>query len=694
MGERIMAEAPWEKFRTEAEKAQAGPWEQFSVPSMSAERAAMSQELASSVGPMEAFRIAMGRGFTSLGRGTGLVKPEEPVVTEAFGALQQQRPGTVMAGEIIGEAAPFVVPGVGISSIAGLAPRVLASGALGALEGGLITRGRGGTTGDTIVNTGMGATVAGGLEAVYPKLSRLGGAVVRRITGSAPKGPLFTAAGTPTPELQAALTKMGMTIDELESSAESILRNQPEGADAEQALRAARFEQTGIPATQGNITQDFAQQAQEERLSSMASAQAGEPLRQLQLQQSEAFQQGIGDLVNSLGVTGETGDLVKRALTGRLEDLKGQKNKLYKSFAEQSTNAAQMPLFTQPILDAMPPKAELRRISRLNGNNVAALDDLLVEFGVDQSQEGVERFVKSGGEITPLNIQNFEDFRQALNQLVDTQTPGGRATSAIVGKLKGVLDDEASIVEQALMDANILDSNLIEPLREARSIVARMKTEFSAESIAGRLINSKRDGVTPIIEASKVYDAVVGRNQPIEYLERTMEQLRNSGAKGRQASAALQVETIMRAMENALKAPSRKTSGIQTLGFSQFSKALDQVGDERLALIFADNPRALAGLRQYKGVAEDLTVDARATPRGSAPVILDVINRMGRAPGIAAFVDTIKFVVNAGADERAVRRAMNARPQIRRSIQQIQNDFPALASALGIAGIVTQEEQQ
>jgi hypothetical protein len=689
-----MAEAPWAKYQTSEERESAGPWDKFAAPAPSAERQPILDRMNSGIGGAEAFAIGAGRGLTTLGRAVGMAEPEPEVVTRAYQGLQAQRPYSTGAGEIVGQAAPFIVPGVGVSAIPTTGARIGASAALGAIEGGLITKGMGGDAAEITGGAGVGGLVAGSLEAAFPVLSRFGGALVRRVTGSNPRGPLFDGSGNPTPELSESLNKLGINPADLGPDSTFALERQPAGVNTDQAARAARFQEIGIPATRGNITQDFGQQAAEERLASMAGGAAGEPVRATQLQQSEAFQSGINNLVESLGVPSDVGASLKDALSGRLQNLTGQKNRLYKEFAESARNVSSMPVFTDSIGSALPTKAELRRISRLPGNSVEALDELLVEFGVNQSPEAAEAFVKSGGEITPLSLGNFEDFRQALNQMADTQTPGGRATGNIVGKLKGALDEEVGRLEEALLASNPANSSMLEPLREARALVSRIKTEFSHQSISGRLIAAKPDGVTPIIEASKAYDSIMGRQQPIEYLERTLASLNEGGAGGKAAIGALQAETVLRALDKALQAPSRKTSGIQTVGYAQFVKALDSVGEDRLALLFADNSRALARLRMFQGAASDLTPDNRAVPKGSAPVILDIVNRLGRTPGIAAVVDGLKFIANAGADERAVRRAMNGRPQIKRVVGQIQNDYPSLASALGIAGINLEREDK
>jgi hypothetical protein len=703
-----MAEGPWTKYQ---EPAQSGPWVRYQAtavtqpapPEAAAQQAEMTAAAASAqgvdpnvgIGPIEAFKIGAGRGLANIGRAVGLSDPEDPLVTAQYERLQSNRPVSTGVGQITGEAGPFLPFGMGVGAIRATGPRILAATGVGALEGGTIAAGRGQDFNEILDNASVGGVVAGGLEAAFPIIGRLGSEVVSRATGKAPRGAVLDRRGNPTPELTAALKKLNMSFGDLAQESVFVLKNSPPGVNPEDALRAARFKQLGIPASRGNITQDFAQQAQEERLVN-TTLDASQPMRALQLEQSQKFEQGINDLVASLGVTEETGSLVKGALSGLEAGIKSDKNELYRRMAEESPQVMNIPIIPNRIKGALPDAAQLRRVSRIPGNTVEALQDLLVEFGIDNTPEAVEAFTKSGGKVMPLTLGNMEEFRAALNQLggsPSAQSAGERAMSGIVGRLKGALDEEAGVLEKSLLDANVTNTSVLEPLREARSLVVRLKTEFSPQSIVGRLTDVKQDGVTPMVEASRVYDSILGRSQPVEYLDRTLKALNEAGPQGRRAVEALQAETVLRALDSALKAPSRKTSGIQTIGYSQFVKALDSLGEEKLNLLFPSGAPLRNKLEMFRGAANDLTPDARATPRGSAPVIMDVLNRMGRSPGIAAFVDTMKFVVNAGADDRAVRQAMNARPEVKRVITHIKNDYPFLASALGIAALSVEEEK-
>jgi len=148
----------------------------------------------------------------------------------------------------------------------------------------------------------------------------------------------------------------------------------------------------------------------------------------------------------------------------------------------------------------------------------------------------------------------------------------------------------------------------------------------------------------------------------------------------------------LNALEESLKAPSRKTAGIETVGGNEFAKSLSKLGDEKLAMIFKGQEKALARLQGFKQIALDSQPTAGAVPRGSAPVILDILNRASSLPGLAAFRDLIRFVKDAGADDRAVRRAANSRPEFKRVVSTLESEFPSILSAFGVATATSNQE--
>ena len=648
------------------------------------------QTLAQDTNAFQATLIGLGSGFATIARGVGLMEPEDETAKAAIEALREEHPVAVTGGEIAGQAAPFVPLGLAAAGIQSLPMRVLASMGIGGLEGGAIARGEGGTVGETVTSAGVGAGIGGALELVMPVIGRLGRQIFRKL-GKSPKGPLLTKEGIPTPEFKSAMDEAGVTVDDLTGEVKKFLESQPQGVDVDQAARAARFKAQGIPATAGDITQDFSEQAAEQRILSMASVnEAAEPLRQLKLRQSQAFTSKVDDLIQDLGIPRETGDTVKDALSARKSLLQKEKTALYKKVAETRPQAANVPVLPDDILKAMPDADTIDDISITAPEAVNKLKQALARFGIDQSQLDV---LPSGMDPQPLTMANFDRFRKLINNIERSDQTG--AIKVITGPIKNALDNEVDMIADAMTKAGVMDESISKIIKKARGTVRQMKQEFSPQSITGRLIGVKRDQVTPIIEASKVTKTLLSPTAAVEDLQRTMASLAKAGKPGQRAINDMQSSVVLNALDDAMRAVSQKTGGVQTISGNQFAKSLRKFDgpDNKLSVLFKDNPKALATLRALEETALDISPTAAATPKGSAPVIMDMINRVGSAPGLAAVRDTINFIIKAGGDERAVRKAMKANPGYKKVISSIERDFPALGSAIGISAIQQEEAQ-
>ncbi len=628
------------------------------------------------------------KGLGDVGRGIGLLNQLSAQEKAKFDALAKQYP-EASVGEIIGQAAPFLIPGTMAARIASLPVRALASAATGASEGAIITKGQGGTNAEAATMAAVGATLGAGTEMLAPVVNRGVGAVGRAL-GLGGK-PLLDNLGAPTPAFQAALDKAGILFSDIDQNALAQVRNLPKGTDPTQAARLARFRSEGINPTAGQVTQDFAQQAREARLESMASGEAGDPLRARALQNSLTFEGRVDDFVSSLGVPDKAGQTIKEAISGRKKLLRAEKNKLYKQLADIAPEVANAPILTDTIVEAMANKATKRRIGRSVPTQAAALDDLMVEFGLDRSPEAVEAFIKSGGEVTPLSLGNFDDFRQAINLIERTDQTG--AVSVLTGPIKAALDDEAMLIDDAVKNSGLSDVGVLDTLKEARARVREIKTQFSPQAISGRLIEKKADRFTPVIEASQVTQQLLRPTAPIEQLTAVVDNLSKAGPKGAEAIKDLQATTVMQALDAALKAPSRKTDGIQTMSGGQFAKALEAIGDEKLAIIFKDNPSALRRLKGLQQIALDMQPTAGAVPKGSAPVILDMLATIGGGQAAGEVMRVGRVLAKAGSDDRAVSAALKGNPEVIETTRMITRLYPSLATALGLGVIINMDKE-
>jgi len=135
-------------------------------------------QLIEDTGQLDALLIGAGEGVTTLARGVGLADQASEGDKELFKALQSQK---ILAslGQIVGETAPFLVPGGAIAKTASLVGRAALGAGLGAAEGGAITAGRGGTPEQILAGTALGAAFGG--------LPEVGAVAAKAISGRAAK---------------------------------------------------------------------------------------------------------------------------------------------------------------------------------------------------------------------------------------------------------------------------------------------------------------------------------------------------------------------------------------------------------------------------------------------------------------------------------------------------------------------------
>lgn len=662
-------------------------------------------------GPVEATFIGMGKGLFDIGRGLGIIDPATPFEREAFAGLEQERPYTTGAGEIVGQAMPFVggelllpelaagaavTPGLrAIGEAAKRLPRWLGTGAVGAAEAGTLVSAEGGRLEEIGAATGLGGAVATGAELLLPVLGRLVGKVFRNVTGTVPKGSLMRPDGLPTDEMMAALDKAGLTWEDLKVEAQDLIAKQEPGAVAEDVARMAGFEQMGAPALRGEVTKDFGERKLEQQLLESASEKAAEPIRQVKKIQSEAMRGELDTLVDNLGITGETGDAMKGALNQRKAHLKGERSRLYGELGEAATEAGNTPIISEPILSALPDKGTIRDIAAIAPNQYKALNDLLVEFGIEQGEEAVASAAQRGIDIDPLGLHNFESFRKRLNGIASSDQTG--AINVLTGPLKTSLDAEIDLATAAMEGVG---GNIGEMAKAARQSNIALKTEFDEKSITAKLIDPvKRGSTIPKVEVSKAYNAVMAPNTPIENLERLMGSLAKAGGPGQKAVAEMQGRAVLDLVDSAFSAQSRQIDGQRVFGAGMFSKQYEKLLP-KLELLFAGDPKTLAKLNNVYERAQDIIPPAGAVPKGSAGFFVDALNKIGVysvASKIPFAREVFEIAQQAGGSATArsnAKKALNARPKVLETANMIQREFPQIAAALGIAALIEMEAPQ
>ena len=626
-------------------------------------------------------------GLRNVGRGVGAVDQLSP---EALAVERQKADDSIAytAGELFGEVAPFVAPATWAAKITSLVPRVLFSGFIGGSEGNIVSRGRGQSAQDTRQATAIGGGLASVLEVAAPIIGRVLNSIITRV-GAVPKDlPLVDGSLNATPELIKVLDDNGLKIEDIH---EGVMKEIQGGANPIQAERAARLRTQGIPATRGQITQDDILLGREEMLlqrTDDAGAQIAAPLRARRDGASEAFERNAQEMIDELGLPDSDqvfGDNVKKALTQREKLLIKDKNKLYQLAAEADPELVGVPIVPDNIAAAIPDMATMKRLGRIEGGQIKAFDDLMVEFGLDQTPARVEKFLKDPeAVISPLTFKNFEDFRAGLNQISRADQSG--AANVAINPVLDVLDKELDTAFEAISQSPNIAGDTLEIIKQARSKVRELKVEFDPKGTVKKLIDFKKGGNMPTVESSEVYKMITKGS--IESVDRIMSSLSKANG-GARAIKDLQASVILEALENAMGAASNKgAAGQQLFSPTVFVNALKKLDgkDGKIKSIFRDDPAMYKQLMDLEKSAREFITPSTTKPKGSAPYVDTVIGILGGARALPV----IKHVADTVGTGTQVKKSLDTSPQRMKTIEYISREYPSLASVLGV-GVITGE---
>lgn len=533
--------------------------------------------------------------------------------------------------------------------------------------------------------------------ALLESLALGGGRAVRGARGVSER-PLISESGQPSPEMTIALRRAGISIDELPPGAVNALRTFTTARRPEDALRAAQFEQAGVSPMRSNITQDFAQSAQEQRLLATTDPRS-DAVRRRALKQSKEFETSARGEAEAAGDADLAGASVKGALTGRQKALNKEKRRAYKQYAETNPEVSAMPLDSKAIRESLLPDDVLDDLAIQAGEGmIERLDSLLVKYGINADPDAVAAFLKGktrnkANKITQLTVGNLDSFRKAVNGLA--RESKSDALKVATGPILRALDGEVDLVKESLQAGGV-DTSAIDSLKRARSLHTQVKTEFNDKAITGQLVSFKKNSTVPTVENSQAAKKVL--TGPIENLDRVTSSLLRAGDDGVRAIGNMQARVILDALENATKAGSRKIDGELVAEGRLFDDYLSKkVGDDKLEILFANNPDALAALNNLREVAKNMSAAADAKPKGSAPVLMDLMRHITRLPILGHGLDVLQVPISAvgnrALDAGRVRAAVSmTAPRRITTADDFSANWPTLAAVLGVGGVTSESQ--
>lgn len=657
-------------------------------------------KLAAKQGPLDTLAISMGRGLYNIGRGAkelvGMDVERDPLEEMGYQKLQEERPITTAVGQGIGEALPALPLATAATPLA-FAPRVAAMTGLGATEAGLASLGRGDE--NALSQAGYGGAIAGTFEAVLPVFGRIVGNVYRNLTGKT-VSEVLDQSGNVLPEVKGTLESMGVNVEELKSQAVSLVESAPKNAD--EAARLARFKEQGIPYTPGDISGEFAQRAKEARLLEVQGS-AADPLRNIRTTQAKQIDELKTALSDSLGVPDQQtiGEFVKLGL-GEAENIARKDRKaLYDLLAEKAGYQGGIPLPKEKIIDTIFNDNDfLGMVNALKDSEMSQLNKMMVKYGIDDTPEAVEAFTSKiepgilgkSSAITNLTTKNAEDFNKALNSMVGQDSSA--ALKGVVGKLKSAVDGGFDMIDDAI------SPELMALKQEARKSHQALMRDFSPQSMAGRLTNVKQDGITPIVEASNVFNQLfkTGRTNTIEPLSKVMAQLEKTDA-GKRAIGDMQSKLILDVMDKGFS-PSDVINGQMMFSGNRAEKYLKSLGEAEVEQLFKNNPKALKSFKDLIQTGIDITPSSKETVKGSGSVMINTLNTIAditlanKLGPVQGLFTAAKKISQAGADEKELAKLYKMNPQLKTRAEFIERELPSMAVLLGITQIKGEEDAE
>ena len=608
----------------------------------------LAEEIENLSGP-EAFFIGAGQGFTTIGQGVKrLFGGEAEPTPEAIRQLQSVRPAA-QAGEVVAEAAPFLVPGLGVGRLATQTSRVAASAALGGAEGGLIAAGRGGDQGAIATGALTGVLIGGGGEALLPVLNSLG----RSLTKS--KGNVISPDGTITNELQGVLESRGASPDDLVQAAQEI---QAGGDIAGNAQRQAVFDKLGITPTEAQRTRDvdlFVEQQDQFR-------KTGKVRQALDLQETQLTER-VAEAVTNTGGTGSTVNAID-AVTDRSLRLDGEISQLYTEARSRIGPESNV----RPVLAIESLRTNAPRNTPSNGIVNALRDEMSIQ-GV-----AADKGFKVAGR---MNVDQAESLRQFANSLFDGANAQGRL---IIRDFKQGLDDDVfkAAGEDVFKSARQAKTNFERGLsKEAKNKFDRNRVSLVRDLLENKI--APEELFNKAVRGKSVYKAA-----DLEELKRYLQHGNAEDvARGQEAWNNLRSEAMISIRDTAFTGPIR-ADGSQSLSRAKLETALKNIGNDKMRVLFSREERQF--LKDLSEIAA-LREPPPGTFTGSGPSSLAVDRlrqSLNAAWGIGDVVDNLGGRLRSVTAERRVLKLANDAERIQK--QNAKNAFDLLRkSQLGEA---------
>lgn len=616
---------PWDKYA--APTADSGPWSKYQDTPAPAPTKPFGQQLNEAVADIPR-QLGLTARYGAEGVGGLLDVAASPfrALLNAGGANIQGNSGTALANllglpqprtaqeRVVGEAARLVAGGglpiAAASRVAAAAPlastvssnvaRALAANPVGQLASAAGSGLAGGYTRETGGNTGSQilASLAGGLAApaaVVGAQRALGAGqrAAQRLTG---QGPVQIDV-----RINNALQDSGLKLSDLPADVAASVRRDVgaalqtgENLSPDAVRRLADYRLTGLTPTQASLTlnpADITRQKNLAKLGANSADPAAQQLANVQNENNRALTSGL----NALGASG-TDDQIAGA--GRIMGALSARNDRAKAIIDTAYQGARD---TSGRAAALDPSAFTKKANDL-------LDDALLGGKLPSDVRTLLNRTATGE--MPLTVDVAEQFKTRIGDLQRTTTD--MAERKALGLVRSALDDTPLLPGQQIGQESISAFNKARALnRSWMNIVDRTPA-----------LQAVRDGMEPDKFVQKF---IVGGGDGASVM--SLAQLKNS-IKGNPDAMLAVKEQIAGFLKN--KALSGASDEVGNFSQSAYNKALDSIGDRKLAMFFPkeelDQLKAIGRVASYEQVQP---VGSAVNTSGTAGAVGGLLERIG-----------------------------------------------------------------
>ena len=485
-----------------------------------------------------------------------------------------------------------------------------------------------------VVQTGVSAAAGAIAPPVVEGLTRAAASVVNALGGKI-SGAASTISGQTRPaaieaRLEIELQRNGVDWSKLPREMRDQLLGEIDKAlksggklDPQAIQRVGDFARLGIQPTRGQVTRDPYEFANERNLGKM---EIGAPIAQ---RLNEQNTQMIGTLDAARRRASQSPDLYE-AGQGAIRSLKSS-GQAQKSVVDQAYQAAR----GQAGIEADVP---LEPVAQKIGQ-------LIEDFGDDKIPSAVmkrlnEFGVMGGKQSRVFNIREAEKLKTLIDNNIDGP---GTPTAKALGELKRSVDDAInSLGDQP-------GSEAAAAFKAARSAASqRFETLKQTPALAAVMDKSKQLTPEAFIEQHFVRGSV-------DNVKSAMGQIPVEGRSEVQAGVLdwIRKQAVLGDGDTA------------TLSAAGIKRALDTIGDRKLAEIFKGNANLLADLQALKRVSAYIDRAPKSSGvnySSSATTLMDALDKVGRLPVLGAVVGRPGDLLRASQVARALQGGAPVQP--------------------------------